>query len=238
MKRVGFATIGLILLSLIVGCATSEVESSRSYVSGEQIPRPGRIIVYDFAATVDDMATSSAITGRYAAPATPQSAEVIRLGRELGNRVAAKLVRNIIAMGMPAERARGSALPNFGDIVITGQFVTVDEGDRAKRMLIGFGKGGAQLRTVAEGYRITASGPRLLASRDIMAKGGKMPGMAAPLVIVGGIMGRPVTAAAVSGGLNIAQELGPERIEGAADRTAKAIAEELRAGFRRQGWIR
>ncbi len=238
MKRVGIATIGLICLSLIAGCASSDVEGRRSYVAGEQIPRPGRIIVYDFAATVDDLAASSAITGRYAAPATPQSAKVISLGRDLGNRVAAKLVREIIAMGLPAERARGSAPPNFGDIVITGQFVTIDEGDRAKRMLIGFGKGGAELKTVAEGYQITASGPRLLGSRDITAKGGKMPGMAVPLVIVGGIMGRPVTAAATAGGLNIMQELGPERIEGAADRTAKAIAKELRAGFRRQGWIR
>lgn len=63
-----------------------------------------------------------------------------------------------------------------------------------------------------------------------------MPGMAAPLVIVGGIMGKPVRAAAISGGLNSAQELGPERIEGAADHTAKTISKELRIYFKRYGW--
>ena len=57
------------------------------------------------------------------------------------------------------------------------------------------------------------------------ARGGKTPGMAIPLVVAGGIMGRPVTAAAMSGGINFLQELGPERIQGAADRTTKAISE-------------
>ena len=236
-KSLGLAATGLLLMVVLSGCATSDVETRRSNVAGEKIPRPGRIIVYDFAATADDLEPSSAITGRYAAPDKKPSPEEIRLGRELGSRVAAKLVKDIIAMGMPAERAKGAAPPNIGDIVITGQFVTIDEGSRLKRMIIGFGAGGAELKTVVEGYQITASGPRLLGSREIKAGGGKAPGMAAPLVIVGGIVGRPVTAAAVAGGLNIAQELGPERIEGAANRTAKSISKELRAAFKRQGWI-
>jgi hypothetical protein len=237
MKAFNLAATGLILLAVTAGCASGDVEGRRSYAAGEQIPRPGRIIVYDFAATADDLAASAAITGRYAAPATPQSAEVVRLGRELGSRVAGELVKDILAMGLPAERARGAAPPNIGDIVFVGRFAHIDKGDRTKRMIIGFGVGAAELRTVVEGYHITLSGPRLLKSLDIKAAGGKAPGMAAPLVIVGGIFGNPVTAAAVSGGLNIVQELGPERIEGAADRTAKAVAKELRAAFKRRGWI-
>ncbi len=237
MKAFNLAATGLILLAVTAGCASGDVEGSRSYATGEQIPRPGRIIVYDFAATADDLASSSAITGRYAAPATPQSAEVIRLGRELGSRAAAKLVSEILAMGLPAERARGAAPPSIGNIVITGRFAHIDKGDRTKRMIIGFGKGAAELRTVVEGYHITFNGPRLLGSRDIKAGGGKMPGMAAPLVIMGGIGGEPVRAAAISGAMNIVQELGPERIQAAADRTAKAIAKELRAAFRQRGWI-
>lgn len=234
MKSLGLAAAGLLLLA---GCASSGVEARRSNVADEMIPRPGRIIVYDFAATADDLAASSAITGRYGAGAVKQSAEEVRLGRELGRRVAAKLVKDILAMGMPAERARGSAPPRIRDIVITGQFVSIDEGSRAKRMIVGFGAGAAELKTVVEGYQVTALGPRLLGSRDIKAGGGKAPGMAAPLVIMGGIAGRPVTAAAVSGGINIAQELGPEGIEGAAKRTAKTISKELRTIFKRQGWI-
>ena len=237
MRKSGLVATALFLLAVTAGCASSGVEGRRSNVAGEQIPRPGRIIVYDFAATADDLATSSAITGRYAASTVRASAEEVRLGRELGRRVAARLVKDILAMGLPAERAHGAAPPSVGDIAITGQFVTIDEGNRTKRMIIGFGAGAAELRTVVEGYQIMAGGPRLLGSRDIAARGGKGPGMAAPLVIVGGIAGAPVRAAAVSGGINIAQELGPEKIQGAADRTAKAISDELRTAFKRQGWI-
>lgn len=230
-------TLIFLLVVATAGCASGEIEGRRSNVAGEQIPRPGRIIVYDLAATADDLASSSAITGRYAPSPVKPSAEEVRLGRELGRRVAANLVSDILAMGLAAESAHGAPPPRVGDIAITGQFVTIDEGDRGERMIIGFGAGAAELRTVVEGYQITESGPRLLGSRDVVARGGKAPGMAAPLVVVGGIFGRPVTAAAVSGGLNIAQELGPERIQAAADRTAKAISDELRAAFKRQGWI-
>ncbi len=61
--------------------------------------------------------------------------------------------------------------------------------------------------------------------------------MALPLVVVGGIGGKPVQAAAISGGANILQELGPESIQAAADRTASEIAKVLRENFRRRGWI-
>ncbi len=231
---------GLTLLFAVVlmaGCASAEVTERRSYAGGEQIPRPGRIIVYDFAATPQGVAPNSAISGRYELVQRPQSPQEIRLGQELGRRVAAALVKDILAMGLPAERAHTGQPPNIGNLVITGEFVTIDEGNRGKRMIIGFGSGAGELRTIVEKYQITAAGPRLLKSLGVRAAGGQGPGMAVPLIIVGGIMGRPLQAAAISGGINIIQELGPEKIQGAANRTAKAIAKELRTGFRRRGWI-
>ncbi len=237
MKPIYQAVTLLIAVVIMAGCASSEVTDRRSYAGGEQIPRPGRIIVYDFAATPQGVAPSSAISGRYELVQRPQSPQEIRLGQELGRRVAAALVKDILAMGLPAERAHTGQPPNIGNLVITGEFVTIDEGNRGKRMIIGFGSGAGELRTIVEKYQITAAGPRLLKSLGVRAAGGKGPGMAVPLIIVGGILGRPVTAAVVSGGINIIQELGPEKIQGAANRTAKAIAKELRTGFRRRGWI-
>ena len=237
MKRIALPAACLLMAVVMAGCASGTVEGSRSYMAGEYIARPGRIIVYDFAATADDLAPSSAITGRYVAPGTPYSPEEVRLGRELGRRVADKLVKDILAMGLPAERARTGPPASVGSIVVTGEFVTIDEGDRAKRMVVGFGAGAAEVKMVVEAYHITANGPRLMGSRAIRAEGGKAPGMAAPLIIAGGIFGRPVTAAAVSGGLNIAQELGPEKIQSVADRAAEAVSKEIEKGARRRGWI-
>ena len=99
MKHLVFAASGLVLLAVTAGCASSDVTARRSEAAGEQIPKPNRIIVYDFAATADDLATSSAITGRYDVSDVKPSDEEIRLGRELGSRVAARLVQDIRAMG-------------------------------------------------------------------------------------------------------------------------------------------
>ena len=107
-------------MAVTAGCASSDVEARRSYVGSEQIARPGRIIVYDFAATAEGVAPSSAISGRYGLGHRPQSSEEIRLGRELGRRVADALVKDILAMGLPAERAHTGPPPNIGDLAITG----------------------------------------------------------------------------------------------------------------------
>ncbi len=227
----------LLVLLVVDACASAQTTGRRSFDGDQNLARPTRIIVYDFAATADDVAESSAITGRYKRRSTPQTANEIRLGRELGRRVAVELVKDILAMGLPAERFGAGPLPQIGDYVIIGEFVSIDEGDRLKRMIIGFGAGAGKLMTAVEKYRITATGPQLLSSAEIKAKGGKAPGMAVPLVVMGGIFGRPVQAAAISGGVNILQELGPERIQALADGTASEIAKLLRDNFRRRGWI-
>ncbi len=227
----------LLVLLVVDACASAQTTGRRSYLGDQSLPRPTRIIVYDFAATADDVAASSAITGKSKRRSTPQTANEIRLGRELGRRVALALVKKILAMGLPAERFGAGPLPQIGDYVITGEFVSIDEGDRLKRMIIGFGAGASKLMTAVEKYRITATGPQLLGSAEFEAKGGKAPGMAVPLVVMGGIFGKPVQAAAISGGVNILQELGPERIQATADRTASEIAKVLRDSFRRRGWI-
>ena len=236
MKPFYQAVTVLVAIVFVAGCATSEVTERRSYVGGDFVAKPGRIIVYDIAATPDDIPPTSAITGYYRRRAVSQTPQEMALGRKLGALVSAQLVREILGMRMPAERAGGPA-PNIGDIVIAGEFVVIDEGDRSKRMLIGFGSGAGTLQTFVEGFQVTPTGLRPLGSAMIEAGGGKTPGMAAPLVIMGGIAGRPVTAAAVAGGINIAKELGPEKIESAAKRTAEEIAKVLRDAFRRRGWI-
>jgi hypothetical protein len=150
--------------------------------------------------------------------------------------VARELVKEILDLGMPAERAHTGLPPGIGDLLIKGEFVSMDEGSRRKRMLIGFGAGAAELKTHVEGYQITTRGERRLGSGEIKAAGGKMPGMLVP-VAGGAKAGSVATSVVVSGGMNIAQEKGPESLEGAAKRTAQEIAKVLSQAFARHGWI-
>ena len=223
--------------AVLVGCATAEITSGQYNAAEERIPRPGRVIVYDIRATPSDIPASSAITGLYNVRPTRQTAQDIQLGRELGAQVAIIVVREILDMGMPAQRAGQGLPPQIGDILISGQFVSIDEGTRRKRLLIGFGKGKGELKTHVEGYLITQNGRRLLGSREINSAGGKGPGLLLP-VIVTAATANPV-GLLVGGAVKIRNERkgGADTIQGAAKRTAKKIAEELKSVFRKQGWI-
>ena len=236
MKPFDLAATWLLALVVLAGCASSDVTARREYAGDEQIARPSRIIVHSFAATPDDIPADAALAGHFDRRDQPQTAEEIELGHKLGDRVADELVKEILKMGFPAERAGSGPAPQEGNLVIKGAFVSIDEGSRLKRMLIGFGAGAAELKTFVEGYQITASGLRPLGSAEIEAGGGKMPGMLVP-VAGGAAAGTAATSVAISGALNVTQEANPESIEGAAKRTAEEIAKVLKDAFKKRGWI-
>jgi hypothetical protein len=155
----------------------------------------------------------------------------------LGDRVAVDLIRKIRAMGLRAERAGQGSPPMVGDALITGQFISIDKGDRTKRVVIGFGKGSGELLTYIEGVLVTPKGYRLLGSREVETKGGKKPGLALPAIIavatdspVGLIVNSALTVKGEKKG-------GGETWEGAADGTADEIAKELKRIFQGHGWI-
>ena len=115
--------------------------------------------------------------------------------------------------------------------------VSIVQGDRGKRVFIGFGKGKGELKTHVEGYLTTARGHRLLGSREISSAGGKGPGLLLPSIVAvatANPVGLLVTSAVK---IRSEKKGGSDTIKGAARRTAKKIAEELKAIFRKQGWI-
>ncbi len=232
-----FSRVALCLFALVAlaACASTKVTESRTY-QGERLARPDRIIVHDFVATPADIPAWAAAAGRPAAPSTPQTAEAIETGRDLGAQVAKRLVEEIRDMGLPAVLAAGQAAPDVGDIVISGYFESIDEGSAAKRVAIGFGSGGAELRTQVEGYLMTDQGLRKLGSRKIDSGGGKTPGVLVPLAVT--IATANPIGLIVGGAVKVGGEVtGRSTIEGSAKRTAKTIADELRVAFQRQGWL-
>jgi hypothetical protein len=235
MKSFNYAAPLLIAVVVLAGCASSKVTSRENAAGDEKIARPDRIIVQNFAATPADVADSSAVAGKYAAHKTPQTAEEIEVGRQLGAQVARELVVEIAKMGLPAVQAAGQPAPRVGDIVISGEFVSVDEGAAGKRVLIGFGSGAAKLGTIVEGHLMTDKGLRPLGSREIAASGGKTPGV---LVGLAGYLITDSPIGLIAGSVvKLTGETGRETLSGMAKMTAKEIAKELRDAFEKQGWI-
>jgi len=222
-------------LIVVAGCASTTV-SNRQVLVNERLPRPSRILVYDFTATPADVPADAAIAGQYAPPSTPLSYEQIQAGRQLGAQIADDLAARIRDMGLPAVSALMDTPARVGDIVIRGYLISIEEGSTGKRMLIGFGAGGSELKTVVEGYQMTAKGLRKLGSGTVDSGGSKGPGTVAPAAVAIAT-GNPI-GLIVTGGLKIYGEAsGSSKLEGRAQATAKEIADTLKTRFEEQGWI-
>jgi hypothetical protein len=217
----------------LTGCASSTVTGYQPMQG--RIDRPDRIIVYDFAPTAAELPPEVAIAGQGAIspPATPVQ---LAAGRTLGVETASNLVAELQAMGLPAVRAAGQPAPQVGDGLVVGYFTTVDQGNATERVVLGFGEGGAVLKTVVKGYLMTAQGLRALGSGEVEAGSGKMPGGALPLVVTVATA-NPIGLVVAGAAKGYGELSGSETIDGAARRTAHEVALKIQATAQKQGWI-
>jgi len=226
---------GWMLLVLFAGCASTTVSNRQAYQGGP-LPKPARIIVYDFAVSPGDLPTFAAAHVALADAAAPMTPKELEAGRKLGADVAKELVEKIDEMGMVAVRVADQPAPQLNDIVLVGYFTSVDKGSMAERMVIGFGKGAANVGAHAEGYHMTETGLVLLGSGTLDSGGGKGPGLVLPALVT--IATANPIGLVVSGAVKVAGEAtGHSGAEGSADRIAGEIAKILEKRFQEQGWI-
>ena len=113
------------------------------------------------------------------------------------------------------------------------KFVSVDEGSRGKRMLIGFGKGAESLEARVQVYQVTEAGLRRLVDAEAEAHGSKKPGHLVP-VGAAAAAGR-AGGAVIGGGVAVKSEIsGP--LESSARNLAREIAERAAAFYDERGW--
>lgn len=234
VQRPLFAVVALLAVAA-AGCATTTVSNRQSDIGNEKIPRPTHIIVYDFAATPAEIMAGSPEAAQYGQAAV-QTPEEMATGHQLGVAVANELVGEIQAMGLPGIAA-SQAAPQLNDILIKGYFGTIDEGSAAKRMILGFGAGTADLQTVVTAYQVTNEGLRRLGSGEVNAGGaGKGPGLLVPIAVVAATA-NPI-GLIVGGAMKVeGQVSGRTTIQGSGKRTAQEIATQLKKAFQKQGWI-
>ena len=223
----------LVVLATMAACASTTV-SDREQVATGNIPRPGQIWVYPFAATPADVPPESALASQ--ANASPQSAEQIAEGRKLGSQIATQLVQEIIGMGLPAAIASAATRPQLNDLVIEGSLLSVQQGSAAERVTIGFAAGESEMKVAVEGFQMTAVGLRKLGSGDVGSTGSKTPGSAVGLATL--IATHNPAGFIVSTGMKVyGEKSGSNTIEGRDKQIAQKIGAALKTRFQQQGWV-
>jgi hypothetical protein len=220
------------------GCATTEVTPTANTYRG-MLPRPQHILVFPFATSPAEVQLDRSPTAVAAWQAQGISAGSERsdVAHEVAQKLATHLAEKIQAMGLPAEVVWGRVPVREGPtILIDGQFISINEGDRAERVVIGLGAGRSSVRTAVQVTEQLRDGRRLIDQFDVDAMSSRKPGMAETMG-AGAAAGNLAASAAVSGGVNVGTEIFGANVEADAERTASKIANILQSFFVRQGWI-
>jgi hypothetical protein len=222
---------------LVLACASTKPHVTEQDISGPQ-PKPDRILVFDFAYSPEQVRLDRGLSAEIveAAKREPRTAQERAVGQKVADAVAKSLVAEIRKMGLPAERASGQPTPEGHTVSVEGQFLSIDEGNRTERIVIGLGAGRTTVDTAVQVYQDSLYGELVLEKLDVAAKSGRKPG-AAETMGVGAAMGHLVVSSAVTAASAVEGESFGSNVDADAERTGKSIAKELRKLFAREGWV-
>ncbi|HBZ68811.1 MAG TPA: hypothetical protein DEP35_03290 [Deltaproteobacteria bacterium] len=237
MKRQAIAGATLGVLIVLGGCAPTN--ANLTYEHSGPLPRPERVLVYEFAVSPDEVQLDRGLgaDAERMAQGTPRTEAELEIGRHAARALANELVKRINSMGLPAERAWG-APGRWGDsLLIEGQFISINQGNRTERTVIGLGTGASDVQTRVQVYE-TRRHARLERVADFTteARSCFKPGMAETMG-AGAAAGTLAAAAAVSAAGTVASETLSANVQADAERTAKDVADQLQSYFVQQGWI-
>lgn len=227
----------LIIALLITSCAqhTTRMAKEPPFFN---LSKPEEVLIYDFAVSPEDVNQNSALLARIGRKiaGSDQTAEKIQIGREVADALATELMAKVAAMGLKPVRATANTSIGKDSIMITGEFIDIDEGNRLRRTVIGLGAGKSSLDSHVRVLAPGDSGIEELIAFDAHSESGSMPGAA--ILGPAGVAAGAGTAAVVSA--NVALGAG-KAYKSASAQQAKSMADkiavELAKYFASQGWI-
>jgi hypothetical protein len=224
-----------LVLAVLAGCARTSVQDVNVQALG--LPRPSMIVVHDFAVSADAVVPDQAIGARIIdmVKDTQSGEQRLQISRDVARIVTNNLVEEIAKLGLPVVSAANAAPVAGPSVAIEGQFLTVDEGNRLRRMMIGLGAGASEVRTLVQVFETTNEGRRLVEDFYTTVKSSRKPGVG-PMAGAGAAAGSVAGTTALSGGVGIATEFS-QTVQADAKHTAEEITKTLRKFFVQEGWI-
>ena len=238
-RAVAIRALGILVVSVVlIGCRAT-TENVMTY--GGQLPRPQRIVVYDFTSTAGDVHLQSGLGGQIKesmkeAEGESVTAQQTKLQQDIARLMTTQLVQEIrkLGLGLPVDSAEMAGPVTEGQLSIEGQFLTIDEGNQTKRLVIGFGKGASHVRIAVQVLETIAGQHRLVEDFYTNANSSPKPGFG-PMAGVGAAVGA-ARAATAGAGVGTTAIMGAQDAEGDTKEAATAITKELARFFAKQGW--
>jgi hypothetical protein len=222
---------------MLAACAHARVQTTESYF-GPPVARPDHILISYFTIAPDQVRLDQGVSARItrAAGDEPLSAQELQAARDTQAALAERLVDRLKKYGLPAEIEANNAGADQG-LLLQGQIVSIDQGNRTRRLLIGLGSGKSRIRADAQLYALSVTAPpRFMTAFEGQADSGNAPG-AAETMGAGAAAQRAGTSAALTGASHAGVETRRATDTAEATQLADAIALRIGQFGVTQGWI-
>jgi hypothetical protein len=203
-----------------------EISGVKNY-SGATLPKPKKILVYDFTINSSDVQVDK--TQEYRLRHLIRGDENQKtVGENAVEELAKELLKSLKKTGIPVERARDSIVPGANDIAVRGNFVDVKEGEKTERVTLGMGAGSAEVKTTVDVHYQTPAGPVAFSQFNTDTTMANNLGAAEPMAA--GLNPAAAAAKATVGDRK-------KNVHAYATNTADAIAKQLTAEMASAGWL-
>jgi hypothetical protein len=237
MKKIAPRAGLLVMLALTAGCAGAQVGETRQV--GQVVEqRPAQIVVYPFAIDPSEVTLNQSIVQKVyrGLSGANADAEQQQLGHQTAQNLCVQIAADLSQKGYPAAcQPRGTAVMD-NTLIVDGYFSDINEGNRLRRLVIGFGAGASSLDTNVDVYQRADYITHEVLEFQTHADSGKMPGVAvtgAPGLAVGGTAAIASTAANVAVGGAKAYTSSTGHM---VDETARQIVNEVAQFYSDHGW--
>jgi hypothetical protein len=227
----------LLLTITISACAGAKV-ADQTQTAPATTSRPSQIVVYPFAVNPAEVTLNQSIVQRTYRNMSgeDQTAQQNKIATDAASNLCLSVASNLTAKGYRAVcLQRGTPVADNNALIVDGEFTDMSEGNRLRRLVIGFGAGASALDTSVHVYQRTDSGSQQLIDFNTHADSGKMPGAAVmgPAGVAAGGSAAVVvgTNAAMGGAKSYTSATGY-----LADKTATQITDVITQYYAQHGW--
>ena len=161
---------------LVLGCAQTNTSSVHE-AADLKINQPTRVLIQDFKVNPSDVKISSSPLSKVENLADGDHEKNARneMIKEVRDVFYEELSAQLKELGYTAIRASQEQIPGRDEVMISGTFTNIDEGNAVRRTLVGFGAGQS---SVDADIAIIGPKQQLIASLKAHADSGKSPGAA------------------------------------------------------------
>jgi Domain of unknown function (DUF4410) len=225
---------------VLAGCASAAVTQQAQRAPADY-DRPSQIVIYPFAANPAEVTLNQSIIQKAYRGATGnnQNVDQLQIAHDTAQAICQQVVSDLTSQGYNAICAqRGTFVAGGNILIVDGALTNISEGNRLRRLVIGFGTGASTLDSNVSMYQRIGGNLNQVLAFSTHADSGKMPGAAvmAPVgVAAGGGAAAVVGMNAAVGGAKTYSSSTSSLAKKTSDQIVKTVTDyTARAGWRMQ----